>query len=49
LATITWAAESGSIKWATGAIPSLTSSGTDIITIYFDGTDFYAQASFDFS
>jgi len=49
LATITWAAESGSIKWATGAIPSLTSSGTDIITIYFDGTDFYCQASFDFS
>lgn len=48
LATLTWAAESGSILWAGGTEPTLTSSGTDILAIYFDGTNFYCVASLDF-
>lgn len=49
LATLTWAAESGSIFWPGGTAPTLTSSGTDILSVYFDGTNFYAQAGVDFS
>jgi hypothetical protein len=49
LATITWAAESGSILWAGGEIPTFTSSGTDLLTCYYDGTNFYLAASLGFA
>ncbi len=49
LATLTWAAESGSIYWAGGVEPDLTSSGTDLLAVYFDGTNFYLQASLGFA
>jgi len=49
LATITWAAETGSVYFPGGTAPTLTSSGTDIMAVYFDGTDFYCQSSLNFS
>ena len=49
LATLTWASESGSVYWAGGTAPDLTSSGTDIVALYFDGTHWWASASLDFS
>ena len=49
LATLTWAATSGSVYWPGGSDPDLTSSGTDIVTFYYDGTNFYGVASLDFS
>lgn len=49
LATLTWATESGSIYWPGGTEPSLTSSGEDIVSFYYDGTNWYGQASLDFS
>ena len=50
LATLTWAGEfPAGIKWAGGSAPSLTSSGTDIISFYYDGTDFYGAVSLNFS
>lgn len=48
LATLTWAAETGSVYWPGGTEPTLTSSGTDIVALYFDGTNWYCQASLDF-
>ena len=47
----TWAASSGSIYWSGGAIPGLsTSNGAiDIISLYFDGTNYFAVASFNFA
>lgn len=48
LATLTWAAETGSIYWPGGTEPTLTESGTDIVALYFDGTNWYCQASLDF-
>jgi len=48
LATLTWASETGSVYFPGGTDPSLTSSGTDIVTFYFDGTDWYSVASLDF-
>ena len=48
LATLTWASESGSIYFPGGTDPDLTSSGTDITTFYFDGTNWYGCASLDF-
>ena len=47
LATLTWASSSGSIYWS-GGEPTLTSSGTDLVAVYFDGTNFYCQASLNF-
>ena len=49
LATLTWASESGSIYFPSGDDPDLTSSGTDIVALYFDGTNWYGAASLDFS
>lgn len=49
LATLTWASESGSLYWRGGSEPSLTSSGTDLVSLYFDGTDWYGDAGLDFS
>jgi len=48
--TITWAVTSGSIKWAGGTAPSLTTTGdkVDIISFYFDGTDYYGVPSLNF-
>lgn len=49
LATITWAGETGSILWAGGEVPTFTSSGTDLLTAYWDGTNFYLAASLGFA
>ena len=49
LATLTWASETGNVYFPGGTDPSLTSSGTDIIACYFDGTDWYLVASLNFS
>ena len=49
LATLTWASESGAIYFPSGTDPSLTSSGTDIVTFYFDGTNWYGASLLDFS
>ena len=49
LATLTWASESGSIYFPGGTDPDLTSSGTDIVSFYFDGTNWYGVSSLDFS
>ena len=47
----TWAASSGSVYWAGGTIPSLsTGNGNiDIISLYFDGTNYFAVASYNFA
>jgi len=48
--TLEWATEGAeNIYWAGGEEPTWTASGTDIIAIYYDGTDFYCQAGIDFS
>lgn len=49
LATLTWAAETGSVLWPGGTAPTLTSSGTDLVSIYFDGTNFYCSSTLNFS
>jgi hypothetical protein len=49
LATLTWASESWTIKWAGGVAPTLTSSGTDIIAFYYDGTDWWGVGSLNFA
>ena len=45
-----WSADSGSIYWAGSAAPTLsTGSGdVDIITFYFDGTNYYGAAGLNF-
>ena len=49
LATLTWAAETWAVKWPSWTAPTLTSSWTDIISIYFDWTDFYWVSTLNFS
>ena len=49
LATLTWASESGAILWVGGVTPTLTASGTDIVTFYFDGTNWFGVASLAFA
>jgi len=46
--TITWP---GAVKWSGGTAPTLTSGSgkIDIITFYYDGTDYYSTFSQDFS
>jgi len=44
--TPTWPA---TVLWVGGAEPSWTASGTDITAFYWDGTNYYGQASLDFS
>jgi len=44
--TITWP---GEVKWADGSEPSWTSSGTDIVALYYDGSSYFAQGSLNFS
>ena len=54
--TINWEVTSGTIYWAgggtedSGSEPTLTTSANevDIITFYFDGTNYYGVASLDF-
>lgn len=40
-----------SVKWAGGTAPTLTTtaSAIDIVSFYYDGTDYYGQAGLDFS
>ena len=52
---ITWAVTSGTIYWAGGGVlntdePTLTKTDdkTDILTFYFDGTNYFGVASLDF-
>lgn len=47
--TATWPA---TVKWPTGAAPTLTitaTTGTDIITFYYDGTNYFGVSSLNFS
>ncbi len=47
--TATWPA---TVKWPGGSAPTLTTTattGTDIIGLYFDGTNYFSTASLDFS
>jgi len=46
--TATWPA---TVKWPGGTAPTLTAtaSAVDIIAFYYDGTNYYGQASLDFS
>lgn len=46
--TVTWP---GSVKWASGTAPTLTTTaaGVDIVSFYFDGTSYYGAAGLDFS
>lgn len=46
--TVTWPAD---VKWPGGTAPTLTTaaSSVDIITFYYDGTDFYGNSSLNFS
>ena len=53
--TITWAVTSGTIYWAGGGIlntdePTLTTTDdkTDILTFYFDGTNYFGVATLNF-
>jgi hypothetical protein len=46
--TVTWPA---AVKWSGGAAPTLTTtaSAVDIISFYYNGSDYYAQAGLAFS
>lgn len=47
--TATWPA---TVKWSGGTAPTLTTTattGTDVISFYFDGTNFYSGSILDFS
>lgn len=46
--TVTWPAD---VKWPGGTAPTLTTaaSAVDIISFYYDGTDFYGQSGLNFS
>ena len=46
--TVTWPA---SVKWPAGTAPTLTTaaSSVDIVTFYYDGANYYAQAGLAFS
>ena len=47
-ATLTVAGETGSVYWQGGTSPEFTTSGTDLLAVYFDGTNFYCQLGTDF-
>jgi len=46
--TVTWPA---TVKWPEGVAPALSTaaSSVDIVSLYFDGTNYYAQVGFNFS
>lgn len=46
---ITWAASSGSVLWSDGLEPTWSASGTDLMFIYYDGTNFYCAGSVGFA
>jgi hypothetical protein len=45
--TITWPA---SVKWPSAVVPTLstTASAEDIVTCYYNGTNYYCQIGLDF-
>lgn len=49
LATITWAAETGNVYWQGDSPPTLTSSGTDLIAAYFNGSNFYCSSGLNYA
>tara|TARA_Y100000310_G_scaffold275978_1_gene292798 strand:- start:9344 stop:10558 length:1215 start_codon:yes stop_codon:yes gene_type:complete len=46
--TITWPSE---VQWVGGVVPTLTTAGDsiDIVSFYFDGTNYFSVSSLDFS
>ena len=48
--TITWVVDTGDLYWLDNTEPNLTDDDdfTDIITFYFDGTDYFGVPSFNF-
>lgn len=44
--TITWP---GTVLWSGGTEPTWTTSGTDIVAFFWDGTNYYGVASLNFS
>jgi hypothetical protein len=46
--TVTWPA---TVKWVGGTAPTLTTdaNGVDVIGLFWDGTNYFAAASLDFS
>ena len=48
---ITWAVTTGDVYWVDGTEPTLSTAdpSVDILTFYFDGTDYFGVASLDFS
>ena len=44
--TITWP---GTVKWPGGTEPTWTTTGTDIASFYYDGTDYYGMAGLAFA
>lgn len=46
--TVAWPAD---VLWAGGTPPTITATGDaiDVVTFYYDGTDFYGQTAQDFS
>jgi len=49
LATLTWAAESGTVTHRGGSAPTLTSSGIDVAVCWWDGTNWVVDTSLEFS
>jgi hypothetical protein len=45
-----WSASSGSIKWAASTVPTLStgSAEEDIVSFYYDGTNYYGMIALDF-
>lgn len=43
---ITWPA---TVKWPGGTEPTWTTTGTDICSLYYDGTNYYGAAGLDYS
>jgi len=48
--SVTWPAGVNGVKWAAGTTPILTTTANaiDIVSFYYDGTNYYGQASLDF-
>lgn len=47
--TVTWTPSAGALYWAGGVQPTWTQTGTDLVSIYYDGTNFYCSGMLDFS
>lgn len=48
--TVTWPSGASGVAWPSGTAPTLTTtaSGVDIVSIYYNGTKYYAQAGLAF-